>query len=77
MYTLNTTSTKIETIAAASIIMENMEFVGCGGSTGGFATGAFETWGTGLVDGELDDTDSWDLEADSPLLVNEAPEVAS
>lgn len=43
MKTLITTSIDTEIIAAASIIMMNIELVGCRGSAEGFATGAFDT----------------------------------
>ena len=64
---LNTTRTKMETIAAASISIVNIEFVGCGGSTGGFAAGAFDTRGTGLAEGWPAAADSVDKECDCPF----------
>ena len=48
---LITTSRDTEIIATASISIVNMELVGCGGIAGGFATGAFDTWATGLARG--------------------------
>lgn len=54
-----------------------MEFVGCGGSTGGFAAGAFDTRGTGLAEGWPAATDSVVKELGSLLLPDEAPEVPS
>jgi len=74
---LNTTRANIETIAAASTSIANIEFVGCGGSTAGFVAGAFEDWGTGLADGGSDDAVPRDCKSVWPLLLDDAPEVIS